>query len=121
MSPPLPLSWAQSRAHDNLVVTLGKFSVTDIFDGNDYAHDPSQDFFNWAVIDAGAFDYAADSWGYSYGIASELTEYDWTLRAGLFDMSRVPNGTDLTRASRKYELDAEIERRFEPFGQGLVR
>ena len=107
----------QSRAHDNLVVTLGKFSVTDIFDGNDYAHDPSQDFFNWTVIDAGAFDYAADAWGYSYGATAEWNEEAWSLRAGLFDLSRVPNGTALTRGFGKCELDAEIERRFELFGQ----
>ncbi len=81
------------RSADDLVVTLGKFFATDIFDTNQYAHDPSQDFLNWAIMDAGAFDYAADAWGYSYGGTGEWTVDDWSFRAGLFDMSRIPNGT----------------------------
>ena len=111
-----------ARTHDNLIVTVGKFSAVDIFDTNPYAHDPSQDFLNWAVIDAGAYDYAADAWGYSYGAAGELNEGDWSFRAGLFDMSRVPNGTELVRGFGQYQLDAEIERRYQLSGQdGTVK
>ena len=98
-----------ARTANNLVITLGKFSVTDIFDNNRYAHDPRGDFLNWSVIDAGAFDYAADAWGYSYGIAAELTQSWWTLRAGLFDLSRVPNTTALERSFGQFELVAEAE------------
>ena len=53
------------------VFTVGKFAVTDVFDTNQYAHDPRNDFLNWAVIDAGTFDYAADAWGYTVGAAAE--------------------------------------------------
>lgn len=42
-----------SRCVDRWVFTLGKFGVTDIFDTNQYAHDPRQDFFNWAAVDGG--------------------------------------------------------------------
>jgi high affinity Mn2+ porin len=70
------------------------------------------DFLNWAVIDAGPWDYAADAWGYSYGAAAEWNVSDWSLRGGLFDLSRVPNGTELTRGFGQYQLDAEVERRF---------
>lgn len=62
---------AGTRTADNLIVTLGKFSVVDIFDTNQYAHDPRADFLNWSIIDTGAFDYAADAWGYSLGGAVE--------------------------------------------------
>ncbi|MDP9109454.1 MAG: carbohydrate porin, partial [Pseudomonadota bacterium] len=62
-----------TRAANNLTVTVGKFSVVDIFDTNSYAHDPRADFMNWAVIDAGAVDYAADAWGFTYGAAAEWT------------------------------------------------
>ncbi len=84
-----------TRTADNVVITGGKISATDIFDTNTYAHDPKKDFLNWAIIDAGAYDYAADAWGYSYGIAAEWTQAWWTLRVGLFDLSRVPNTTEL--------------------------
>jgi high affinity Mn2+ porin len=76
---------------DALVLTVGKFSVVDIFDTNAYAHDPRGDFLNWSLIDAGAFDYAADSWGYTYGAAVEWSRSWWTLRGGLFEMSPIPN------------------------------
>lgn len=105
-----------SRAHDNLVITVGKFSTVDIFDANSYAHDPANDFLNWAVIDTGSFDYAADAWGYTYGAAAEWTIDDWTVRGGFFDLSRVPNGTELTRGFGQYQIDAELERRFHLFG-----
>ncbi len=50
-----------SRSTNRLVITLGKFAVTDIFDTNKYAHDPRNDFMNWSLIDTGTFDYAADA------------------------------------------------------------
>jgi len=100
-----------SRLSDNIVVTLGKFGVTDIFDTNLYAHDPRQDFLNWAIIDSGAFDYAADAWGYSYGAAVEWNEDWWTLRLGVFNLSRVPNSRFLQRDFSQFELVSEAEAR----------
>src|SRR5215831_12402886 len=38
---------AGARTADNLILTAGKFTVTDMFDTNAYAHDPSKDFLNW--------------------------------------------------------------------------
>ena len=106
-----------NRTSDNLVVTLGKFSAVDIFDTNDYAHDPSSDFLNWAIIDSGAFDYAADSWGYSNGIATEWTKDWWTLRLGLFDMSKTPNGPVLEYDFSQFETVGEAEERHTLFGR----
>ena len=108
---------AGSRTADNLVITAGKFSVGDVFDTNGYAHDPKSDFLNWAVIDSGAFDYAADAWGYSYGLALEWTQDWWTLRGGVFDLSRVPNATELQRGFGQFEVVGEFETRPNLFGQ----
>ncbi len=107
---------AGTRTADNLVLTGGKMSVTDIFDTNAYAHDPKGDFLNWSLIDSGAFDYAADAWGYSYGIAAEWTEDWWTLRAGLYDLSRVPNSTELETDFSQFEIVGEAEARTAWFG-----
>ncbi len=101
----------QERTADNLVITAGKFSVVDLFDTNPYAGNPKTDFMNWAIIDLGAFDYAADAWAYSYGVAVEWTVSRLTLRAGVFDMSRVPNGKALVRGFGYYVLVGEVERR----------
>lgn len=107
---------AGTRNSDNLVLTLGKFSVVDIFDTNAYAHDPSKDFMNWGLIDSLAFDYAADSWGFSYGIAAEWTKSWCTLRAGLFDMSAVPNGPVLKTDFSYNQVVAEAEERHRLWG-----
>jgi high affinity Mn2+ porin len=107
-----------SQALNRVVITIGKFGVTDVFDTNRYAHDPRSDFLNWTIVDAGAFDYAADAWGYSYGGAAEWYQDWWTLRAGYFNESRVPNGKALeTGIGRQYQLLLEAEERHEMFGQ----
>jgi len=91
---------------------VGRFSVTDVFDTNRYAHDPRNDFLNWALIDTGSFDYAADAWGYTYGAAGEWYQGPWTLRAGAFDMSIRPNDVLLDPRFGQFQLIGELERRY---------
>ncbi|HEX4049343.1 MAG TPA: carbohydrate porin [Steroidobacteraceae bacterium] len=112
-----PNQFAFASSSNRLVVTAGKLSVVDIFDVNRYAHDPRADFLNWSVIDAGTFDYAADSWGYSAGGAAEWYVGNWTTRAGLFELSTVPNGETLEPGLEGYQMDVELEHRHELFGQ----
>jgi high affinity Mn2+ porin len=109
--------FAATQLHDRLVITLGKFSVVDIFDTNRYAHDPRGDFLNWSVIEAGTFDYAADAWGYTYGGAVEWYQDRWTLRGGMFDLSIVPNSTNLDPTFSQFEGVLELEERYELWGQ----
>jgi len=104
------------RASDNLTITLGKFSVVDIFDTNSYAHDPRADFMNWSSIDAGAFDYAADAWGFTYGAAAEWTQGWWTARLGYFQLSSVPNGKIVRPRFNQYSLVSEFEARHDWLG-----
>jgi high affinity Mn2+ porin len=106
-----------SRSLDRWVITVGKFSVTDVFDTNQYAHDPRVDFLNWAAVDCGTFDYAADAWGYTVGAAAERYIGSWTFRAGVFDLSDIPNSPHLDPGLHEFQIDAEIERRYELFGQ----
>lgn len=105
-------AFAGSQTADRLVITVGKFSVVDIFDSNKYAHDPRSDFLNWAVADTGTFDYAADAWGYTLGAAAEWYWGGWTLRGGLFDLSIVPNSTVLDPTFAQFQWVGEIERRY---------
>jgi high affinity Mn2+ porin len=108
--------FAGSQTADRLVLTLGKFSVSDVFDTNKYAQNPRKDFMNWALIDAGTFDYAADAWGYSYGASAEWYQGNWTVRGGLFDLSIVPNSTDLDPSFGQFQWLGEIERCYELWG-----
>ena len=104
------------KAVNNVTLTIGKFSVTDIFDTNTYAHDPRGDFLNWSIIDAGAFDYAADAWGFTYGAAAEWTQDAWTLRGGVFQLSKVPNGKIVNVDFSQYMLVTELEQRYQMRG-----
>jgi high affinity Mn2+ porin len=72
---------------------------------------------NWALIDTGTFDYAADAWGYTMGAALEWYQDQWTLRAGLFDLSIVPNSTVLDPTFGQFQSVLELERRYELGGQ----
>jgi high affinity Mn2+ porin len=99
-----------SQTHDRLVITVGKFSVVDVFDGNGYAHDARHDFMNWALIDTGSFDYAADAWGYTVGASAEWYTGDWALRLGLFDLSVVPNSEKLDPRFGQAQGLGEVER-----------
>jgi len=94
------------------VFTIGKYSVVDIFDGNKYAHYPRNDFLNWSLLDGGAFDYAADAWGYTYGATVEWYQDWWTIRAGLFDLSLSPNSIPLdNRFLQQAQFVTELEER----------
>jgi high affinity Mn2+ porin len=106
-----------------LTLQIGKFSVTDVFDDNTYAHDPRDDFLNWAAIDAAAFDYAADSLGFEYGVSLDLNQKYWAARWGIFTVPRVSNGLATEgRLDRGWQQVAELEGRYSLFGHpGKVR
>jgi high affinity Mn2+ porin len=105
------------QSANRLVIWLGKISVTDIFDTNQYANSARMDFLNWTAINAGTFDYAADAWGYTVGAAAEWYQSDWTLRAGLFDLSDIPNSPHLEPGFHEFQSDLELEHRHEFAGQ----
>src|SRR5258708_6993091 len=107
---------AGAHGTNRWVFTVGKFSVADIFDTNQYAHDPRNDFLNWAAIDTGSFDYAADAWGYTVGAAAEWYQGAWTTRLGLFDLSDVPNSVHLEPGAHEFQIDLELEKRHEVLG-----
>ncbi|MBB3882762.1 carbohydrate porin [Acetobacter oeni] len=103
--------FSEPQSENRLVITAGKFAVTDLYDSNSYAHDPRADFLNWSVIDTGTYDYAADSWGYSAGAVVEWYQGRWTLRSGGFLMSEVPNSPDLDTSFHQFQIDEELEER----------
>lgn len=108
---------AGDQSVNRWVITLGKFAVTDVFDSNQYAHDPREDFLNWAAVDAGAFDYAADAWGFTVGAAMEWYRGPWTLRGGVFDLSNVPNSPHLEPGFHEFQILLEAEHRHEMAGR----
>ena len=108
---------AGARSPDRWVFTIGKFGVPDVFDVNQYAHDPRSDFLNWSAVDAGTFDYAADAWGFTVGASAEWYHGGWALRGGFFDLSAVPNSEHLEPGFHEFQLIAELEKRYAIFGR----
>ena len=93
-----------------LVVTAGNLAVIDIFDNNAYAHDARTQFTNWAFLTQGAFDYVADTRGYSVGVAAEYYFDDWVWRAGRFEAPIDSNGFQLdSKLATRYGDQIELE------------
>ena len=115
--------FAGSTTANRLVLWVGRFSVVDVFDTNKYANNPKTDFLNWSLVNAGTFDYAADGWGYTYGVAGEWYQDRFTVRGGFFDLSTSPTGAvsptglDLDPTFKQFQLVGEIEERHELWGQ----
>jgi high affinity Mn2+ porin len=102
-----------SQAVRRLTFTAGKFALTDFFDTNAYSDDPRGQFMNWAIMYNGAWDYPADTRGYTVGVMAELTMRNWSLRAANAMMSTEPNGPTLdTRIGENRGNVAEYERRY---------
>ncbi len=95
-----------------LVLTAGNLSVIDIFDPNAYSHDPRTQFLNWTLMAHGAYDFAADARGYTWGAAAEYVDGDWSLRGGRFLLPKQPNQQALDwQAGRHGGDQLELEHR----------
>ncbi len=103
--------------------TFGKVAIGDFFDNNTYSHDGRTSFMNWALVDAGAFDYSADQQGYTYGTVLELNQKEWAIRAGYFLVPDVSNGENFdTRIGRRGQVLVEGQHNFSLFGKdGIIR
>jgi high affinity Mn2+ porin len=113
-----PLQLAGKADISRLTLQAGKFSVIDIFDGNSYAKDSRKDFMNWSIWAPGAFDYAADKLGLSYGVTAELNQRQWALRGGYFLMDAVSNSNSFdTKVFQRGEYVVELETRYSLFSQ----
>ena len=104
---------AGSADRRRLVLTAGNLSVLDIFDDNTYSHAARTQFLNWSLMAHGAYDFAADARGYSWGLALEYSYDDWRLRAGRFIQPKEPNQLALDpRIFKHYGDQIEIERAY---------
>ncbi len=104
---------AGERPMTRYSVYLGRFTLTDYFDGNDYTHDPRTQFMAWSVMYNGAWDYPADTRGYTWGIVQEFHTRNWSLRYGIVAEPQVANGSTFDRRLfRDHGQVWEAERRY---------
>lgn len=94
-------------------IYAGRFSITDYFDDNNYTHDPRSQFMAWGVMFNGAWDYPADTRGYTWGIVQEFHTRNWSVRHGIAAEPKVANGPQFDRRLfRDHGQSFEVERRY---------
>jgi high affinity Mn2+ porin len=81
-----------SRPTTRYTISAGRFSLTDFFDDNKYTHDPRTQFLGWAVMYNGAWDYPADTRGYTWGWVHEFHTKRWSLRYASAAEPKIANG-----------------------------
>jgi high affinity Mn2+ porin len=90
-----PLSLFKKLPRRRLEIRFGKFSMVDLFDQNSVGSDTHFQFTNWTVDNNGAFDYAADTRGYTVGVTADYEDGTWGFRFAEGLMPKVANGIDL--------------------------
>lgn len=118
------LALATQVPERRLDLRIGKFTLPDTLDVNAVLSDSHQQFMNWTIDNNGAWDYAADTRGYSYGLAMGYQDRGWALRYVLALMPTVANGLTLDwdlRRARAQNMELEIRKGFLPGRDGAVR
>lgn len=90
-----PNQLAGSHDRDALTITVGKIATTDFVDRVPFANDPHTQFMSWGIWASAAYDYPADTRGYTYGAAADLSISWWSVRAGMFLEPKTANGMEL--------------------------
>lgn len=90
-----PFSLAKEVPVRRFELRVGKMSLPDVFDINSIGSDSHLQFTNWTVDNNGAWDYAADTRGYTVAAIVEYDDRDWSFRYGLAAMPTVANGINL--------------------------
>ena len=105
-----PFSLAGSQPAHRVEIRAGKFGLVDFFDANAVGSDSHLQFENWTIDNTGAYDYAADTRGYTYGAMVEYDAPRWSLRAAEALMPTVANGIVLEwNLARARSENVELE------------
>jgi hypothetical protein len=99
------LSLFEELPRRRLEIRIGKFSLPDFLDLNSVGSDTHLQFTNWSVDNNGAWDYAADTRGYTVGVVLDYEDRNWGFRFVEGLMPKVANGIDLVW--RPWQVHAE--------------
>jgi len=107
-----------------LELRFGKFSMADFFDVNTYGADSTFQFMNWTVDNNGAYDYAADTRGFTFGAMLEYHDRRWAVRFAEGLMPKVANGINLDAdvgRARSENMEFELHGTVLRHREGVVR
>lgn len=119
-----PLSTFSELPVRRLELRAGKFGTADFFDVNSVGSDSHLQFMNWSTAQNGAYDYSADTRGYTWGVLAEYQGRTWALRFSESLMPTVANGLNMEWSLRKAHsenVEYELRRGLLPKKQGAVR
>jgi hypothetical protein len=119
-----PLSLFTTLPRRRIEVRVGKFGMVDFFDLNTAGSDSHLQFLNWTVDNNGAYDYSADTRGYTWGVAADYEERNWGFRFAEGLMPKVANGIDLVwnlRRAHAENYEFELRRGLIPGKAGTIR
>jgi len=119
-----PYSLFSELPERRLELRFGKFSMVDFFDLNSYGSDTNFQFMNWAVDNNGAYDYAADTRGFTFAALMEYHDRHWSARFAEGLMPKVANGINLDAnmgRARAENAEVEFHRRVIGHQEGILR
>jgi len=106
------LSLNPERAEKRIEIYAGKFGMADFLDANAVGSDSHLQFMNWTIDNNGAYDYAADTRGYTYGVIVDYERRAWAVRFAEALMPKVANGINLDwnlRRARAENVEIQIQ------------
>ena len=119
-----PMSTFAELPERRLEIRAGKLDTVDFFDVNSVGSDSHFQFMNWSTAQNGAFDYAADTRGYTWGVVTEYQAKDFAFRAGEMLEPKVANGIDMEwnlRKAHAENFEFELRKGLLPKKDGTVR
>jgi high affinity Mn2+ porin len=108
-----PLSLFTKLPVRRVEIRVGKFGLVDFFDQNSVGTDSHLQFLNWTIDNSGAYDYAADTRGYTWGVIAEYYQKHLKLRYAVAMMPKIANGINLDLnlgRARGENLELELAR-----------
>lgn len=95
-----------------ITISAGKFAISDFYDANKYSNDPRTQFINWSVMANGAWDYPANTRGYTMGAVVELIKPKWAVRVSSVAVPKIANAPEMEYdIERAHSETAEMERK----------
>jgi hypothetical protein len=110
---------AGTEAAHRLELKVGWLAVNDDFDKNRYAGSTRTEFMNWSLWDNTAWDYAADTRGYTAGFVLGYISSAWSLKYGMYRMPTRANGQELESSLRRAQGD-QLELTLSPAKVGTI-
>jgi carbohydrate-selective porin OprB len=109
-----------TEAATRMELKIGRMAVPDDFDQNRYAGAARTQFLNWSLWANTAFDYAANTRGYTNGVVIGFVSPRWSLKYGFYLMPLQANGQELdSDIAKAHSQNLELRLSYPPAGTVL--